>query len=251
MNSHGVCVWSESNRSGKSEKNDSTKRAKAKQQNHQPNSQTVQRARCVWIRLCLVVHSFVCLFKRLATVCCYASQQLRMDLWTPITRFYTKIIVRCTVCLSLSISIVFSICAVRLRLPLYFDAPSDSHFYLLTMNFGSASNQFHFYFQWPTKSSSNRSVNWNDFSFVRILEVLIWPRKLSLSISPSPWNSGHVNWDGDGNANGRQIMYTQSTRTVDDFIEHLTMAMTNDKVYNAQLMHDMTVSRWIVASQRF
>lgn len=72
-------------------------------------------------------------------------------------------------------------------------------------------NQFHFYFRWPTKSNMNRSVNWNDFSFVRILEVILWATKLSISILPSPWNSGHVNSDDDG----LQTKYTQSTQTVD------------------------------------
>lgn len=63
------------------------------------------------------------------TVCYHAFWTLRTNLWTPITRFYTKIIVRCTVCLSLSISFMFFICAIRLRLLLYFDAPSDRHFW--------------------------------------------------------------------------------------------------------------------------
>lgn len=56
---------------------------------------------CVCIaRLLCSVHSFrSVLVSRMRWLC--------INLWTPVTRFYTKIIVRCTVCLSLSISMDF------------------------------------------------------------------------------------------------------------------------------------------------
>lgn len=102
-------VW-EANRSAveRAKKTTAPREQKAKQQNHEENHQLfvahfVLYWACVvyWFNGCQLCYEGKALYNELHTV------RLCIDSWTPGNRFYTKIIVRCTVCLSLSISFMF------------------------------------------------------------------------------------------------------------------------------------------------
>lgn len=224
-------VW-EANRSAveRAKKTTTPREQKAKQQNHEENHQlfvarvfrTVYRALCVlgvllcWLRVCHFAFDGNALY-------CESARWLCDDSWAPGTRFYTKIIVRCTVCLSLSISFMVLICAFQTKpafqlgiLTLHSDYRLRTLYALCCFtNSVSLSFEAGHTFRHPQTPNLSRSLIWNDFTFVRILEVKPWPTKASTQHFRFQFYLHHENrvmWTVTATASNPSLLYgIQST----------------------------------------